>query len=199
VRSSGGGWCGVLPRRQNMEVRFGIFPHVRGRRQRGGCPAPAPEEGEEVVRLHVVVRWIRVGADGRFKSSAAGLRRAVIRAVVERLTGRQAEGGRQPILDNAGADTLLRTSPTRPEDGARTPMLLARSRHTSVRSLERYARPSVDTVGAYVARQDPAARRRHVGIREWRPGCGSRPAIQIPACQAARYWHPLSRLLSGRR
>ena len=48
-------------------------------------------------------------------------------------------------------------------DGASTPMLLARSRHASVRSLERYARPGVDAVGAYVARRDPAARRRHPG------------------------------------
>jgi len=46
------------------------------------------------------------------------------------------------------------------EDGASTPMLLARSRHASVRSLERYARPGVDAVGAYVAHRDPAARRR---------------------------------------
>lgn len=51
------------------------------------------------------------------------------------------------------------------EDGASTPLLLARSRHASVRSLERYARPGVDAVGAYVARQDPAARRRHPGLR----------------------------------
>ena len=39
------------------------------------------------------------------------------------------------------------------EEGASTPMLLARSRHASVRSLERYARPGVDAVGAYVARR----------------------------------------------
>jgi integrase/recombinase XerD len=51
------------------------------------------------------------------------------------------------------------------EEGASTPMLLARSRHASVRSLERYARPGVDAVGAYVARRDPAARRRHAGFR----------------------------------
>jgi hypothetical protein len=51
------------------------------------------------------------------------------------------------------------------EDSASTPMLLARSRHASVRSLERYARPGVDAVGTYVARRDPAARRRHPGIR----------------------------------
>jgi integrase/recombinase XerD len=51
------------------------------------------------------------------------------------------------------------------EEGASTPMLLARSRHASVRSLERYAQPGVDAVGAYVARRDPAARRRHRGVR----------------------------------
>lgn len=47
------------------------------------------------------------------------------------------------------------------EDGASTPMLLARSRHASVRSLERYARPGPEAVARHVARTDPAARRRH--------------------------------------
>jgi integrase/recombinase XerD len=42
------------------------------------------------------------------------------------------------------------------EDGTNTPILLARSRHASVRSLERYARPSLEAV----AEHDPA-RRRH--------------------------------------
>ena len=46
------------------------------------------------------------------------------------------------------------------EGGTSTPMLLARSRHASVRSLERYARPGVDAVARHVAAQDPAARRR---------------------------------------
>ncbi|MBQ1100627.1 site-specific integrase [Streptomyces sp. b94] len=46
------------------------------------------------------------------------------------------------------------------EGGTSTPMLLARSRHASVRSLERYARPGVDAVARHVAENDPAARRR---------------------------------------
>ncbi|MFH9400720.1 site-specific integrase [Streptomyces sp. NPDC017638] len=37
------------------------------------------------------------------------------------------------------------------EGGASTPMLLVRSRHASVHSLERYARPSVDAVARHVA------------------------------------------------
>jgi integrase/recombinase XerD len=45
------------------------------------------------------------------------------------------------------------------ENGTSTPMLLARSRHVSVRSLERYARPGVDAVARHVASQDPGARR----------------------------------------
>ena len=45
------------------------------------------------------------------------------------------------------------------EDGTNTPMLLARSRHASVRSIERYARPSPSAVARHVARNDPAARR----------------------------------------
>ncbi|MFE0453059.1 site-specific integrase [Streptomyces sp. NPDC058914] len=46
------------------------------------------------------------------------------------------------------------------ENGTSTPILLARSRHASVRSLERYARPAVDAVARHVAEHDPAARRR---------------------------------------
>jgi integrase/recombinase XerD len=45
------------------------------------------------------------------------------------------------------------------EDGTNTPTLLARSRHASVRSLERYARPGVDAVASHVASRDPLARR----------------------------------------
>ena len=46
------------------------------------------------------------------------------------------------------------------EDGTNTPMLLARSRHASVRSLERYARPGPEAIARHVAAHDPAARRR---------------------------------------
>ena len=46
------------------------------------------------------------------------------------------------------------------EDGTSTPMLLARSRHASVRSLERYARPGPEAVARHVAAADPATRRR---------------------------------------
>ncbi|MFD5771226.1 tyrosine-type recombinase/integrase [Streptomyces sp. NPDC127049] len=45
------------------------------------------------------------------------------------------------------------------EDGTSTPML-ARSRHASVRSLERYARLGVDAVARHGAERDPAVRRR---------------------------------------
>jgi len=45
------------------------------------------------------------------------------------------------------------------EDGTNTPILFARSRHTSVRSLERYARPGPEAVARYVAEHDPARRR----------------------------------------
>ncbi|MET9405795.1 hypothetical protein ABZX90_08420 [Streptomyces sp. NPDC002935] len=41
------------------------------------------------------------------------------------------------------------------EDGTSTPMPLARSRHASVRSLERYARPGVNSVARHVAERDP--------------------------------------------
>jgi hypothetical protein len=38
--------------------------------------------------------------------------------------------------------------------------LLARSRHASVRSLERYARPGPEAVARHLAETDPARRRR---------------------------------------
>ncbi|MBV9172235.1 MAG: site-specific integrase [Chloroflexi bacterium] len=46
------------------------------------------------------------------------------------------------------------------EDGTSTPLLLARSRHASARSLERYARPSPEAVARELAERDPAPRRR---------------------------------------
>lgn len=47
------------------------------------------------------------------------------------------------------------------EAGTNDALLLARSRHASMRSLERYARPGPDAVAAHVARRDPATRRPH--------------------------------------
>ncbi len=47
------------------------------------------------------------------------------------------------------------------ESGTNTPMLLARSRHASMRSLERYARPGPEALARHAAATDPAARRRH--------------------------------------
>jgi integrase len=46
------------------------------------------------------------------------------------------------------------------EDGTNLPLLLARSRHASVRSLERYARPGPEAVARHLAETDPARRRR---------------------------------------
>jgi len=47
------------------------------------------------------------------------------------------------------------------ESGTNTPMLLARSRHASMRSLERYDRPGPEALARHAAATDPAARRRH--------------------------------------
>jgi integrase len=46
------------------------------------------------------------------------------------------------------------------EAGVPLPLLMAKSRHSSLRTLQRYARPSVDAVAALTADHDPAARRR---------------------------------------
>ncbi|MFJ8313737.1 MULTISPECIES: hypothetical protein [unclassified Streptomyces] len=64
-------------------------------------------------------------------------------------------------LDGWTLHRLRHSAPTHDaEGGTSTPMLLARSRHASVRSLERYARPGVDSVARHVAERDPAARHR---------------------------------------
>ncbi len=46
------------------------------------------------------------------------------------------------------------------EDNVALPMLMAKSRHTSLRSLQMYARPSADAVAALTAAHDPERRRR---------------------------------------
>lgn len=45
------------------------------------------------------------------------------------------------------------------EDNVALPLLMAKSRHTSLRSLERYARPGPQAVAALTAAHDPARRR----------------------------------------
>jgi integrase len=46
------------------------------------------------------------------------------------------------------------------EAGVPLPLLMAKSRHASLRTLQRYARPSVDAVAALTAAHDPTARRK---------------------------------------
>ena len=46
------------------------------------------------------------------------------------------------------------------EDNIALPMLMAKSRHTSLRSLQKYARPGADAVAALTAAHDPERRRR---------------------------------------
>jgi site-specific recombinase XerD len=46
------------------------------------------------------------------------------------------------------------------EDGASTPMLMALSGHTSVRSLAKYTKVSAEALGTWQAERDPASRRR---------------------------------------
>jgi integrase len=47
------------------------------------------------------------------------------------------------------------------ESGTSTPMLMARSGHTSVRSLAKYARVSAEALARHQAEHDPASRRNH--------------------------------------
>jgi hypothetical protein len=66
----------------------------------------------------------------------------------------------QTQLHTVAAETRHSALTHEAEDGTNTPTLLQRSRHVSVRSLERYARPSVDAVARHVAQRDPLARHR---------------------------------------
>jgi integrase len=47
-----------------------------------------------------------------------------------------------------------------PEDGVNLPLLMAKSGHESLRSLQKYARPGAEAVAAMTAAHDPARRRR---------------------------------------
>jgi len=47
------------------------------------------------------------------------------------------------------------------EDGVNLPLLMAKSGHESLRSLQKYARPGAEAVAAMTAAHDPARRRRH--------------------------------------
>jgi len=60
------------------------------------------------------------------------------------------------------------------EDGWSTPMLLARSRHASVASLARYARPGPEALARAVAEHDPGRRR---------PSSASRRTVLAPSNQ----------------
>jgi hypothetical protein len=104
-------------------------------------------------------RWTCARRPAGPGSRTAGLRRFRGEHPATGQPARLARRHRGPgRLDPAPAPT--QRPDTRRRGGISTPMLLARSRHASVRSLERYARPGVDAVARHVAERDPAARRR---------------------------------------
>jgi integrase/recombinase XerD len=78
------------------------------------------------------------------------------------LTGRTRGAGRRVV---PGAHWVVAASTASfglthaAEDGTNLSLLLARSRHASVRSLERSARPGPEAVARHLAETDPARRR----------------------------------------
>jgi site-specific recombinase XerD len=77
-----------------------------------------------------------------------------------RLSYRQAEDLFRAASGGATLHQLRHSALTHDaEDGASTPMLMAKSGHTSVRSLARYARPSAEALARWQADRDPARRR----------------------------------------
>ena len=73
--------------------------------------------------------------------------------------GRRVSGGSRTCRPRRPAPALD-AHPTKPRTAPTRHTLLARSRHVSVRTLERYARPGPEAVARHVAATDPAARRR---------------------------------------
>jgi len=77
-----------------------------------------------------------------------------------RLSYRQAEDLFKAASGGATLHQLRHSALTHDaEDGASTPMLMAKSGHTSVASLARYARPSAEALGRWQAERDPARRK----------------------------------------
>ena len=78
-----------------------------------------------------------------------------------RLGYQQAEALFTEASDGATLHQLRHSALTHAaEDGTNTPMLMARSGHTSVRSLAKYARVSADALQRHQEMADPARRRR---------------------------------------
>ena len=79
-----------------------------------------------------------------------------------RLSYRQAEDLFKDATGGATLHQLRHSALTHDaEDGTGTPMLMARSGHTSVRSLARYARVSAEALQRHQEERDPARRRNH--------------------------------------
>ena len=77
-----------------------------------------------------------------------------------RLSYRQAEDLFKAASGGATLHQLRHSALTHDaEAGASTPMLMAKSGHTSVASLARYARPSAEALARWQERNDPARRR----------------------------------------
>jgi integrase len=77
-----------------------------------------------------------------------------------RLSYRQAEDLFKAASDGATLHQLRHSAlPHDAEAGASTPMLMAKSGHTSVAALARYARPSAEALARWQERNDPARRR----------------------------------------
>jgi integrase len=77
-----------------------------------------------------------------------------------RLSYQQAEALFKEASDGATLHQLRHSALSHDaEDGTGTPMLMARSGHTSVRSLVKYARVSAEALKRHQAARDPARRR----------------------------------------
>ena len=84
-----------------------------------------------------------------------GIAAPLVTVLTERWIAGAVVGALAALLHQLRHSALTHTA----EDGTNLPLLLARSRHASVRSLERSARPGPEAVARHLAETDPARRR----------------------------------------
>ena len=152
------------PRPRHLQGRHDRLGPLADRHRPAAAPAPGPREGPVFLSarkpgravasadLCPVTRHARLS----YRRAAESFELATRPLANPGATGEELEELHGWTLHQLRHSLLTHEA----EDGTSTPMLLARSRHASVRSLERYARPGPEAVARHVARTDPAARRR---------------------------------------
>lgn len=103
---------------------------------------------------------VQVGVDGTVEDDV--LTERVVRAAVVGVPHDQRQGVDDGLMRVVVGSELRHSALTHlAEDGVNLPLLMAKSGHESLRSLQKYARPGAEAIAAMTAAHDPARRRRH--------------------------------------